>query len=326
MVSVASTEVRRPEPAYEDQSAVWRVDGLAGIDLFKASFKRFTYGRHMHASYALGLIETGAQTFHHGGIRHLAPAGTIIAVNPGETHDGEAARPEGYGYRMLYVDPGRFLPEEERADLVALRGPAIQDPRLARSLALLLLRLDGEEARAGAGVSLELQSRLLLLWKHLCSRHGGVPARPAGRDDAPVRRARDYLAANAPDNLQLAEVAKVAGLSPFHFLRRFTAAYGLTPHAWLMAMRLEAARGRRADRAGSRRGRLRRPGPPHPPVQGGVRADARTVRNRPGRHPVQEARGKQRLTGRGERDSRGHSLVLAEQCGSSPIWRALHLR
>lgn len=241
-MSFASTEVRRPKPAHEDQSAVWRVDGLAGVDLFKASFKRFAYGRHMHASYALGLIETGAQTFHHGGIRHLAPAGTIIAVNPGEAHDGAAARPSGYGYRMLYVDAGRFLPEEERTHPMALRGPAIRDPRLARSLASLLHRLDGEEARAGVGVSLELQSRLLLFWKHLWCRHGGAAVQADGCHDAGIWRARDHLAANASQDLQLAEIAEVAGLSPFHFLRLFTAAYHLTPHAFLMAMRLEAAR------------------------------------------------------------------------------------
>lgn len=233
-------------PACEDQAAVWRVPGLVGVDLFKASFKRFAYGRHTHASYALGLIETGAQTFRHGSARHLAPSGTIIAVNPGEAHDGEAAGPGGYGYRMLYVDPGQSLPGEEPPASAGLRSPAIQDPRLARSLASLLHRLDGEAARAGASGSLELQSRLLVFWRRLWSRHGSTQVQPTRMHDARVRRARDYLAANACHDVQLADLAGVAGLSPFHFLRRFTAAYGLTPHACLMAVRLEAARERLA--------------------------------------------------------------------------------
>lgn len=237
---------KRNAPMEEERATVWQIPSLPGLDLFKATFKRFAYDPHVHGTYALGLIEAGAQSFRHGGVRHLAPPGTIIAVNPDEVHDGEAASPDGYSYRMLYFDGDRFPRDGECPDQPALRGPTIQDPRLTRTLAFLLRRLDGSAVRDGTAASLELESRLLSFWKLLLTRHAGAPARAGKRDDKRVQRARDYLAANAVRDVQLAEVARVAGLSPFHFLRLFADAYGLTPHAFLMAMRLEEARNRLA--------------------------------------------------------------------------------
>ena len=41
--------------------------------------------------------------------------------------------------------------------------------------------------------------------------------------------------------LEVAEVARTAFMSPAHFSRRFRAAYGETPHAYLMTRRIERA-------------------------------------------------------------------------------------
>jgi AraC-like DNA-binding protein len=55
-------------------------------------------------------------------------------------------------------------------------------------------------------------------------------------------RARDYLRAQALKNVTLDELAGVAGLSKFYLLRSFSRAYGLTPHAYQMELRLARAR------------------------------------------------------------------------------------
>jgi AraC-like DNA-binding protein len=57
-----------------------------------------------------------------------------------------------------------------------------------------------------------------------------------------VVRARDYLRTHAVENVSLDELAAVAGLSKFYLLRAFSRAYGLTPHAYQMELRLARAR------------------------------------------------------------------------------------
>ena len=54
-------------------------------------------------------------------------------------------------------------------------------------------------------------------------------------------RAKDLADAHYTDQLGVAELAKAAGLSPAHFSREFRAAFGESPHGYLLTRRLERA-------------------------------------------------------------------------------------
>jgi len=56
-----------------------------------------------------------------------------------------------------------------------------------------------------------------------------------------LRRARDRMDRDYAEPLDLAAVAACAGVSKFHFLRRFAATYGTTPAAYLAERRIERA-------------------------------------------------------------------------------------
>ena len=57
-----------------------------------------------------------------------------------------------------------------------------------------------------------------------------------------VSRARDYLHSRYSTAVTLSEAATVACLSPFHFLRSFHAAFGVTPHQYLTQCRVNRAK------------------------------------------------------------------------------------
>lgn len=78
----------------------------------------------------------------------------------------------------------------------------------------------------------------------------GELAREAGRSTrvhkgglAPRRLAavRDFVEANLARDVSLAEMAAVAGLSPYHFCRVFKGATGTTPHRYLVERRVRRA-------------------------------------------------------------------------------------
>jgi AraC-like DNA-binding protein len=56
-----------------------------------------------------------------------------------------------------------------------------------------------------------------------------------------LHRARDFVLAALPEPLELADLARVACLSPSHFLRAFRRAFGVTPHAYVTAERMKTA-------------------------------------------------------------------------------------
>ncbi len=56
-----------------------------------------------------------------------------------------------------------------------------------------------------------------------------------------MARVRDYLEAHLTEEVELADLARLAGLSRSHFIRAFRRETGLTPHAYLMDRRFRAA-------------------------------------------------------------------------------------
>ena len=56
-----------------------------------------------------------------------------------------------------------------------------------------------------------------------------------------LRRARDFADRHYAQPLSLEEIAGVAGLSKYHFLRLFRATYGITPMEYVSQRRIERA-------------------------------------------------------------------------------------
>jgi len=60
-------------------------------------------------------------------------------------------------------------------------------------------------------------------------------------DHARLRRALDHISANLDEEITVAQLAHVAGVSVFHFARTFTRAMGVSPSRYVSRMRLERA-------------------------------------------------------------------------------------
>ena len=97
-----------------------------------------------------------------------------------------------------------------------------------------------------------LDERLWALLGRLLSLHTDllrhIDALPAVRQSTRfeqyrrLRRARDFIDTNLAGELSLAEIARIACLSPYHLLRLFKEAFGMTPHQYSTRKRLDHAR------------------------------------------------------------------------------------
>lgn len=221
----------------------WRDPDLGGIELLHASFVTHTYGKHAHDTFALGVLESGAQSFQYRGARRNLFPGDIVLINPGEVHTGQSEHPDGYVYRMLYPAPElveRATTELSggRRDLPFFPEPVVRDEALAGVLRRVHRGLESMAPR------LERESLLLTLLAAIVARHAApapVPA-PTVHEPWAVARAREYLESCYERNVSLAELAGVAGLSQFHLVRVFQATVGISPHAYLDQVRVARAK------------------------------------------------------------------------------------
>jgi AraC family transcriptional regulator len=56
-----------------------------------------------------------------------------------------------------------------------------------------------------------------------------------------LRKIRDYVHANLAEPIEVSDLASLAGRSPFHFTRIFARSIGVTPHRYVVHLRLQAA-------------------------------------------------------------------------------------
>src|SRR5579883_2616325 len=90
------------DQAEREQVNFWRDPALRDLELLHAHYVTHTFAPHTHEEYAIGVIERGAERFMYRHTQHTAPAGSVVVINPGEVHTGEAVLASGWSYRMLY--------------------------------------------------------------------------------------------------------------------------------------------------------------------------------------------------------------------------------
>jgi AraC family transcriptional regulator len=56
-----------------------------------------------------------------------------------------------------------------------------------------------------------------------------------------LTRLRDYVIAHIDEPIEVAALAKIAGRSPFHFSRMFRRSVGMSPHRYVVHLRLQRA-------------------------------------------------------------------------------------
>ncbi len=118
-------------------------------------------------------------------------------------------------------------------DEIADHSVGTLDPLTAE----LIFALHAAEAEAPA---LYRESLTVTLAAQLA--HRRLFADPDRGQDVRIARARAFIDAHLAEDLSLDLLAGIAGMSPYHFLRRFKAATGLPPHAYLTLRRLSLAK------------------------------------------------------------------------------------
>jgi AraC-like DNA-binding protein len=117
------------------------------------------------------------------------------------------------------------------------------DPALRRMVDLYVRRAGDTENPASV---LEAESYGVLLTLHLLGHHSNRAAPPRraarGLPSRVLQDVLDFIEANLADEVPLARIARVAGLSPRHFCTSFARSTGVTPHRYLLMRRIEKAK------------------------------------------------------------------------------------
>jgi AraC-like DNA-binding protein len=202
----------------------------AGVQRLAARFDSHAYDPHRHETYSIGLTLSGLQCFRYRGMERTSRAGQVLVLHPDETHDGHAGSDGGFAYRMVYLDPALVEGTPFVADVVA------DDPAMREIVG---------EAFIDFPQRLEPLATDALIARMVDSLVNRSDARRRGRraaDLCGVRRARDFLIAEAHRTVASEELEQISGLDRFALARQFRTVFGTSPHRFQVGRRLVRAR------------------------------------------------------------------------------------
>lgn len=215
---------------------------------------------HFHDEYLICAQLAGHEECHVAGRLFSFEPGDVVLMNPQQVHTGNARGSSDVDYITLYVDRRVALGLVEEVAAGPRLAPEFTSVRVAGRVELVsaikalhdLVRSDGAPGR-----TLEVEAALQSVVAHAFTEFSNLrePLRRSTNRIAHRKIARvvDYIRSLDPridpTTLSLDELAGVAELSKYHFLRQFAQVVGMTPGAYLRTLRLcHAARELRTSR------------------------------------------------------------------------------
>lgn len=222
-------------------------DAQSGTEVVRAQFHAHAYDPHFHDQVLVGVTEQGVQQFRCRRETHRSTPGRLIFMEPGETHDGEATVAGGFTYAMLYFDPvwlrqGASLYADRETGETVFHFPRTLDDDAPLAQAVRVARRQIAVAHDRSGSRMACDAALDHVVALLAQRFAGAASDKADRAPRVAKLAREAMDAGFDDDLGLEDLALAAGTDRFRLTRAFSAAYGLSPHAYLVQRRLNRAR------------------------------------------------------------------------------------
>lgn len=224
-----------------NRSRYWSSLGLSGLSMLEADFTTHEYAPHSHDEFVIAVTEVGGAIIKTGRETIEVRPDVLFVSNPAEPQSAWMGRSPRWRYRSFYLSDAAL---SEVARHVGIDGAPCFPRSAVRDAELCQALLDLHRALAAGQESFDDAELLISALGRVFIRHGHYDQRMQA--ELPERHALDRVVEcmreRFRDRLELADLAGVAGVTVFQLIELFRRATGLTPHAFLIQLRLSAAR------------------------------------------------------------------------------------
>jgi len=205
---------------------------------FSGTRKHFLYPEDRYEHWVILAAVEGEFEFSFGDGWEKAGRGDIVLCPPGDVLRRRADEPLGFWFcEFVWYGPDE-RPLETSAPLGRGRQPALHPGRILSTLQLI--RDYGEDY--GYDADPEYLNHLIADILHLCIWSSKRSRTAVFASDPLMEQAAETIRLKAGEPLTLGDLAESAGLSRSQFTRRFQAAFGVSPAAYLTRIRMRMGR------------------------------------------------------------------------------------
>ena len=218
----------------------WCTKSVPGMSLLRADFTSHDYAPHAHDAFVIAVTEAGGDEINSArGVEWVCPS-ILFVSSPQERQSARMGDSTRWVYRSVYLaEPAvRFVAHGLGITAVPhFTRSMIEDGDLIERFGCMHRALEADDD------SFRADELLIDAFGTLFHRHGSGGIRPAHppRDRIIAGRIIELMQARYEENLGLDELANTAGLTRFQLIRLFKRIVGLTPHTYLIHLRLNAA-------------------------------------------------------------------------------------
>lgn len=215
---------------------------LPGIKVLSCT-SDYAFRDHIHNEHVIWLNSANGEHFSLGGNSKVLQPGSISIIEPGRVHSNRGFAGKNRHLRSLYLSPSFFSHIEKLItgeDIGKLELPTIVLKNKRYWLQLLTLHeliLHNHDQMIQEQTALEL-------FKELCDETlRCVDDRDIVNEPSSlVISLIDFMHSNIAESIELMELAQLVNRTEFHVIRLFKKYVGMSPHAYLVQLRLEKAR------------------------------------------------------------------------------------
>ncbi|ARV61069.1 AraC family transcriptional regulator [Nostocales cyanobacterium HT-58-2] len=233
--------------------AVLRSLGWNGVHLELHQQPTFATDEHYHTMHVLACGLIGSSKMNAPGMRSLDDKQSRERRSVGDI----AVIPAGIAHRCSWDAPAQFMVLALEPILLQHIGQDWVNPDQIELLPRFMNESDlfiqsifstlkGEAEIGGMGSHLLVDSLKTALAVHLlrsyCVTRPKLSSYTNGLPQTKLTLVKDYINDHLHQDLKLDEIAAIAQISPYHFLRLFKQSMGITPHQYILQCRLNQAK------------------------------------------------------------------------------------
>ncbi|PHM52798.1 AraC family transcriptional regulator [Xenorhabdus sp. KK7.4] len=211
------------------------------IELRSSENSKACYGKHTHEEFSIGAIDCGHSDYFNSNIKRRIQKGSLVIINPLEVHSCSPTPNTNWSYKMMYICPKwlgyvqSMVIGKEVTSFIPFSINYTDDPKLYvqfQELADTII-LDNDK--------MKIEEDSISFFSNLFSQSNAIPFEKVESKNN-VSKAYEYICGNFRNNISIKDVAVHSQLSEYHIIHAFRKAYGITPHAMQIVMRINEAK------------------------------------------------------------------------------------
>lgn len=201
-----------------------------GITALRASMNKFSYKKHAHEEYTIGVTLRGTQKYTLDGVSQISHENGVMLFNPEQVHDGNAGDyKEGLDYVILYIKPELFLEGLEKKDILRFSSPVIYNEKIKHDIINLGSAILNQENET-------LCNELYLNFVDNFSKKDFL--KTYKNENSFIKKAKEMIYYELDNVLDIEQMSKEFNISKFQFIRMFKSNTGLTPYQYFLNVKL----------------------------------------------------------------------------------------